>query len=218
MKKQKDKTGSRRKILRMSTAILLFLLLTYAVFSFYSPDLRFSYRSLFVDNKTHTFRSGQEFSYAGYKFTASKSFEDVVPNKKDCSELYPGGLFGPTFVWKDANTQDLQPKEDCEKNNADNIVEAKKYKNLIIHIKTKNISNGIRPFAFSWFKVLTPNGKTFDQNSGETKLEPSFEVGSILPGSTREGNSKNIKVGAGDNEFSLVVKISEHAEQIIDLD
>ncbi|MDD5693496.1 MAG: hypothetical protein PHU86_03425 [Patescibacteria group bacterium] len=222
--KKNKKPDSRNKtlfnkkwLLVNSLLFIVILIIGYSVLSYASPGSKYSYRSLFIDSKTRTYKSGQEFSYSGYKFTASMSFEELTPNSKDCSKLFYGGIFGPSYVSDGTFNQDYEPREECEKNNAKNTTEAKKYKNLIVHIKVKNDSKSIRPFSFSWFKVLTPNGKTYDGDSTGDRLEPSFGTGPMLPKSIREGNSKNIKVGASDDEFSLVIKIPGHGEQIIKL-
>jgi len=186
------------------TAIIL--VAGYFTFSQIKPYSKYSFRTVFIDSKTHIYNSGEEFSYGPYMFLITYEYKKIDYELENCdataASLMTGGS-GRLFSFEDSYSFWYQ---ECRKSNRR---KAQEERLLDVQIKITNNDKVVKSISRQWFQIISSEGKTIK--------EPDYylEEGNLIPRETRAG-AINTPVKK-NTENKLSISIPGLATQIVSL-
>ncbi len=151
---------------------------------------------------THTYTQSQEFNYLQYSFTVSWKTEDIRP--QDCSAINYTPVSGVIRLYSD--------KSQCESRN--NVVSGQKVATVLVTVKNNN--NSFSHFTPEWLTILSGTGNKYELWESFTNFNDGTYAYEIKPNGELSGElnaSANLK--KGENIYEVILKIDNHAEQII---
>jgi hypothetical protein len=177
-------------------------MITFVLISIVSPYSNFSYNSLVVDRKTKIYHEGQEFKHGPFTISVEKVAKPALYMPVNCSLL------------SNEKTSRLFPEYSerlrCEADNRQNEQISLAKQLIAIHLTIENNSRQIENFDKGWVVLITSDGAAYD-------LHPKFQMGNILPKSTRQGYFDDVLIDINEKEPKVVISIPNSASQIISL-
>ncbi len=162
--------------------VVIVLIMIYFVFSWIKPYSKYSFRSIFIDSKTHIYQSGEKFNYGSYIFLITHEYKKIQYQPTDCRAVADYW----TNIFPDREGIRLYDdfedfRGNCELENQKELTRAKKNNLLDIQIKITNNDKVVKNVSKDWFKIIA--------SSGETVQKPDYYINGadIIPRETRGG-------------------------------
>lgn len=153
---------------------------------------------------THTYTTGQEFSYLQYKFTINPTFQNIP--LRDCTGLSEEDKFGDG-IW--SGYRSASDKSICEDWNTNNSSRRR----AVLNVTVGNTQDKFNFFGPAWFEITTSTGEKYKVrfiDSGDSNPNQVPPNGQITPALATEYD-----LGQEEAIYSIKLKIDDHAEQII---